>query len=50
MLNKGRVYDARKVPGYAPYDRLAFEVPRLEAGDVNARVWVRIREVEASLG
>ena len=33
----------------APYDELEFDVPVLEAGDVNARVWVRIREVEQSL-
>jgi Ni,Fe-hydrogenase III large subunit len=46
----GRTFDARKSVGYAPYDELAFEVPVLEAGDVNARVWVRIREVEQSLG
>ncbi len=46
----GRAFDARKTPGYAPYDQLAFEVPVLDAGDVNARVWVRIREVEQSLG
>jgi Ni,Fe-hydrogenase III large subunit len=45
----GRAFDARKMPGYAPYDRLDFEVPVFEAGDVNARVWVRIREVEQSL-
>jgi Ni,Fe-hydrogenase III large subunit len=45
----GRAFDARKQPGYAPYDQLAFEVPVLTAGDVNARVWVRIREVEQSL-
>src|SRR5438876_3496635 len=45
----GRVFDARKTPGYPPYDRLDFEVPVFEAGDVNARVWVRIREVEQSL-
>jgi Ni,Fe-hydrogenase III large subunit len=45
----GRAFDARKTPGYAPYDQLAFEVPVLEAGDVNARVWIRIREVEQSL-
>jgi Ni,Fe-hydrogenase III large subunit len=45
----GRAFDARKLPGYPPYDRLAFEIPVLEAGDVNARVWVRIREVEQSL-
>ncbi len=45
----GRGFDARRSPGYAPYDELAFEVPVLEAGDVNARVWIRIREVEQSL-
>jgi NADH:ubiquinone oxidoreductase subunit D len=30
------------------YDRLEFTVPVLAAGDVNARVWIRIREVEQS--
>jgi len=45
----GRNVDARKMPGYAPYDRLAFTVPVLTAGDVNARVWIRIHEVEQSL-
>ena len=45
----GRAFDARKTPGYPPYDQLDFEVPVFEAGDVNARVWVRIREVEQSL-
>jgi Ni,Fe-hydrogenase III large subunit len=46
----GRAFDARKMLGYPPYDQLDFEVPVFEAGDVNARVWVRIREVEQSLG
>jgi Ni,Fe-hydrogenase III large subunit len=46
----GRNFDARVTPGYAPYDRLKFEVPVVQAGDVNARVWIRIREVEQSLG
>ncbi len=46
----GRSFDARRTPGYAPYDRLHFEVPVVEAGDVNARLWIRIREVEQSLG
>jgi Ni,Fe-hydrogenase III large subunit len=45
----GRNFDARKTPGYAPYDQLDFEVPVLTAGDVNARVWIRIREVEQSI-
>jgi Ni,Fe-hydrogenase III large subunit len=45
----GRNADARRAPGYTPYDMLSFEVPVLGAGDVNARVWIRIREVEQSL-
>jgi len=45
----GRAFDARRAPGYAPYEKLAFDVPVLDAGDVNARVWIRIREVEQSL-
>jgi len=44
-----RDFDARRTPGYPPYDTLRFEVPVLAAGDVNARVWIRIREVEQSL-
>jgi Ni,Fe-hydrogenase III large subunit len=46
----GRAFDARLVPSYPPYPELEFEVPVLHEGDVNARVWIRIREVEASLG
>lgn len=45
----GRSFDARKALGYAPYDQLEFTIPLLAAGDVDARVWVRIREVEQSL-
>ncbi|HYL88426.1 MAG TPA: NADH-quinone oxidoreductase subunit C [Burkholderiales bacterium] len=45
----GRAFDARRTPGYAPYDRLQFEVPVVQAGDVNARVWIRIQEVGQSL-
>jgi len=45
----GRAFDARRNVGYAPYGELAFEVPVLTAGDVNARVWIRIREAEQSL-
>jgi Ni,Fe-hydrogenase III large subunit len=45
----GRDFDARRSLPYAPYDTLSFEVPVLEEGDVNARVWIRIREVEQSL-
>jgi Ni,Fe-hydrogenase III large subunit len=45
----GRNFDARRRPGYPPYDSLDFEVPVREEGDVNARVWIRIHEVEQSL-
>jgi Ni,Fe-hydrogenase III large subunit len=44
----GRNFDARRALAYAPYDALSFDVPVLDAGDVNARVWIRIREVEQS--
>ena len=45
----GRDFDARRAPGYAPYDSLELDVPVVQAGDVNARVWIRIQEVEQSL-
>jgi Ni,Fe-hydrogenase III large subunit len=45
----GRDIDTRRDLAYAPYDRLRFEVPVLEKGDVNARVWIRIKEVGQSL-
>jgi hypothetical protein len=39
----GRNFDTRRDFAYAPYDQAAFEVPLFTAGDVDARVWVRIR-------
>jgi len=45
----GRDFDARRAFPYSPYDELRFEVPLLTRGDVNARVWIRIREIEQSL-
>ena len=45
----GRTFDARRAPGYPPYGDLRFEVPVLDEGDVNARIWIRVREVEQSL-
>ncbi len=45
----GRAFDARRHPGYAPYSSLQFEIPVVHAGDVNARVWIRIQEVQQSL-
>ncbi|MCC7047748.1 MAG: nickel-dependent hydrogenase large subunit [Alphaproteobacteria bacterium] len=46
----GRDFDARRACAYPPYDRLKFDVPVLSDGDVNARVWIRVREIEQSLG
>ncbi|MFO0988652.1 MAG: NADH-quinone oxidoreductase subunit C [Alphaproteobacteria bacterium] len=45
----GRNFDARRDLAYAPYDRLRFEVPVRHEGDVDARVWIRIREIEQSV-
>jgi Ni,Fe-hydrogenase III large subunit len=45
----GRDFDSRRDVTYAPYHDTPFEVPVLTAGDVNARVWVRIREIEQSI-
>ena len=45
----GRNFDARRDVAYPPYDQLSFNVPVRSEGDVNARVWIRIREVEQSL-
>ncbi|MEX0853278.1 MAG: NADH-quinone oxidoreductase subunit C [Bauldia sp.] len=44
-----RAFDARRGLAYPPYDGLAFDVPVRDDGDVNARVWIRIGEVEQSL-
>jgi Ni,Fe-hydrogenase III large subunit len=44
----GRDFDTRRDLPYPPYAGLGFVVPVLAAGDVDARVWVRIREIEAS--
>jgi Ni,Fe-hydrogenase III large subunit len=45
----GRSFDARKVPGYAPYTSLQFDVPVRQEGDVDARIWIRIDEVHQSI-
>ncbi|TCO69396.1 NADH-quinone oxidoreductase subunit C [Rhodovulum euryhalinum] len=44
----GRDFDARRDLRYAPYDSLRLEVPVRTDGDINARIWIRIREVEQS--
>jgi Ni,Fe-hydrogenase III large subunit len=45
----GRDFDTRRNLPYAPYDRIAFTVPTRTDGDVDARIWIRIDEVEQSL-
>jgi Ni,Fe-hydrogenase III large subunit len=45
----GRAFDARRALPYEPYGQLSFETPLREAGDVDARVWIRIDEVSQSL-
>jgi Ni,Fe-hydrogenase III large subunit len=45
----GRAFDARHNLKYPPYDQLSFDIPVLDAGDVDARIWIRIREVDQSL-
>lgn len=47
----GRAFDARFHLSYSPYDTLFFsyDIPVLAEGDVNARVWIRIREIEQAI-
>ena len=45
----GRNFDSRRDFPYAPYEDAAFAVPVFAKGDVDARVWVRIREIEQSI-
>jgi Ni,Fe-hydrogenase III large subunit len=45
----GRDFDARRDLAYPPYTGMTFRVPVLAAGDVDARVRVRIAEVETSM-
>ncbi len=45
----GRTFDARKALAYAPYDSLPVKTAMRLEGDVDARVWVRIHEVQASV-
>ena len=45
----GRAFDARKSPGYAPYPDVFGNPVIRSAGDVDARVWVRIDEIARSM-
>jgi Ni,Fe-hydrogenase III large subunit len=42
-------HDARRAPGYPPYELFDLAVPVMAEGDVNARVMIRIEEVRESL-
>ena len=46
----GRAFDARKAFPYAPYGELAFDLRTRTAGDVDARLLVRMDEIVDSLG
>jgi Ni,Fe-hydrogenase III large subunit len=45
----GRAFDARKTFAYAPYDQLDFDLKMRTAGDVDARLLVRMDEIGESL-
>ncbi len=45
----GRGFDARRLPGQAPYDELDPVVPVLPEGDVGARLRIRIAELRESI-
>jgi Ni,Fe-hydrogenase III large subunit len=46
----GRSFDARISVPYPPYDAAPVEIAARSEGDVDARVWVRIQEIEHSIG
>lgn len=46
----GRPFDARACLPYAPYDHFGLVPVVREQGDVDARVWVRLGEIDQSLG
>ncbi len=46
----GRAFDVRLALPYAPYDVAPIDIVVRPEGDVDARVWVRIREILHSIG
>jgi Ni,Fe-hydrogenase III large subunit len=44
-----RAFDARVVIAYPPYDTAPIEIATRDTGDVDARIWVRILEVQRSV-
>jgi len=45
----GRNFDTRRNLAYPPYSQLTFDVPTRTKGDVDTRVWLRIKEVTQGL-
>jgi Ni,Fe-hydrogenase III large subunit/Ni,Fe-hydrogenase III component G len=45
----GQNMDSRVQSPFSPYDRFVPRVPVFDAGDVNARAWVRIEEIRESV-
>jgi Ni,Fe-hydrogenase III large subunit len=45
----GQPGDARRNPSYPPYDRLDIAAPILDSGDVDARVRIRLAEIDESI-
>jgi Ni,Fe-hydrogenase III large subunit/NADH:ubiquinone oxidoreductase subunit C len=45
----GQHFDVRFAAPYPPYDQATFKVPQEAQGDIAARVWIRIKEINASL-
>jgi Ni,Fe-hydrogenase III large subunit len=45
----GQALDSRIQSPFPPYDQLVPDIPVYSAGDVNARVWVRIDEIRTSV-
>lgn len=45
----GQEYDVRRNSPYPPYDQLEVEVPVDTKGDVEARMWIRLKEIHVSL-
>src|SRR5437868_4885720 len=46
----GRAFDARLCVPYPPYDTAPLQIAARSEGDVDARVWVRIQEIQHSIG
>jgi len=45
----GQDFDVRRDAPYAPYDQLKFKVALETQGDVSSRIWMRIKEISASI-